>query len=651
MRPIGRGAIVSLLGIVLSGLVSPAAAQSARPTALRPAPAFTAKQLTAQPRDGWITNGGNVFNQRYSPLTQINRDNVARLKPSWRVALNGSGAASKYSGQGQPLEHDGVIYMVTGADDVFAIDVETGAMLWTYLARLDDKIDSVCCGWSSRGLALGDGKVYVGQLDGKLVALDQRTGKVVWSTQAERWQDGFAITAAPLYYDGLVITGFAGGDRATRGRLKAFSARDGRSMWTFYTMPGPGEPGHETWPQDNDAWKYGGASIWQTPAVDPELGLIYFSTGNPGPDLNGNVRAGDNLYSVVDRRTRGQDGQVPLALPGGAPRPLGLRRAQSRRAVRRADRRARCARASPRSARPASRYILDRSDRQAAHRHRGAPVPQEPRQATAATQPYPDRRPIVPQEIDIAPEGFQLVNQRPDLHAVLGQARAREAARPPAAPTGRRARTIPRLISSTSVPTTASALISSDGETSFMQPTPGTRYAQGTFGRAGIRVRGIFAAVDLTTNKLAWRQQWSEMCYSGSIVTERRARVRRPQRQPVHGARQGQRQVCSGISRRMRPSTRPRARSSTRASSTSSVLAAGSLFPGTKHGDSLWLFTLDGTFRPATSGTQRKICASYERGRLVTWPTAYSYPGRFQLRGGFTASTGRSARVSVPSPS
>ncbi len=135
MRPIGRGAIVSLLGIVLSALVSQVAAQPARPTAFRPAPAFTAKQLVAQPREGWITNGGNVFNQRYSPLTQINRDTIERLKPSWRVRLNGSGIASKYSGQGQPLEHDGVIYMVTGADDVFAIDVETGAMLWTYLAR------------------------------------------------------------------------------------------------------------------------------------------------------------------------------------------------------------------------------------------------------------------------------------------------------------------------------------------------------------------------------------------------------------------------------------------------------------------------------------------------------------------------------------
>ena len=130
VRPLGRWTAVSL-GSTLLALAFPASTQPPRPAALRSAPAFTAKQLTAWPRDGWITNGGNLFNQRYSPLTQINRDTVERLKPSWRVSLNGSGVASKYSGQGQPIVHDGVIYLVTGADDVFAIDVATGAILWT----------------------------------------------------------------------------------------------------------------------------------------------------------------------------------------------------------------------------------------------------------------------------------------------------------------------------------------------------------------------------------------------------------------------------------------------------------------------------------------------------------------------------------------
>ena len=140
------------------------------------------------------------------------------------------------------------------------------------------------------------GKNLSGRLDGKLVALDQHTGKEVWSVQAERWEDGYVITSAPLYYDGMVITGFAGGEFAARGRVKAFSARSGKLIWTFYTVPGPGEVGHESWPDDNDAWRFGGATVWQTPAVDEKRGLLYFSTGNPGADFNGGTRRGDNLF-------------------------------------------------------------------------------------------------------------------------------------------------------------------------------------------------------------------------------------------------------------------------------------------------------------------------------------------------------------------
>jgi len=599
MRPIGRCAIVSLLGIVLSGLASQVAAQPARPTAPRPAPAFTAKQLVAPPRDGWITNGGNVFNQRYSPLAQINRDTIARLKPSWRVSLNGSGSASKYSGQGQPLEHDGVIYMVTGADDVFAIDVETGAMLWTYLAKLDDKNESVCCGWSSRGLALGDGKIYVGQLDGKLVALDQRTGTVAWSTQAERWQDGFVITAAPLYYDGLVIVGFAGGDRATRGRLKAFSARDGSLKWTFYTIPGPGEPGHETWPQDNDAWKYGGGSIWQTPAVDPELGLVYFSTSNPGPDLNGHVRAGDNLYTASIIAIEASTGRYRWHFQEvhhdlwdyDAPNPVVLFDApiagQDRKGIAEVGK-------------TGFTYILDRTNGKPLIGIEERAVPQEPRQATAATQPYPLGDPIVPHEIDIVPEGFEVVNQGRIFtpfwdKPVLVKPQATGGANWP--PSSYDPETHLLYVCAHD----GISAYSSDGETSFMQPTPGTRYAQGTFGRAGIRVRGIFAAVDLTTNKLAWRQQWSEMCYSGSIVTKGGL---------VFVGRNDSRFTALDKDNGKLLWDFP---TDAAVNATASmfehkgkqyvvVLAAGSLFPGTKHGDSLWLFTLDGKFQP-TSGT------------------------------------------------
>ncbi|HET9508065.1 MAG TPA: PQQ-binding-like beta-propeller repeat protein, partial [Gaiellaceae bacterium] len=264
----------------------------------RLAPAFTPEELTEEPTTRWITNGGTVYNQRYSPLDQIDTSNVADLKGVWMTDLDGSGVAAKYSQEAQPIFYDGVLYVPTGEDHVFAVDVESGEILWKYDAQLEQRINTVCCGWLSRGVALGEGKVYLGQLDGRLVALDQETGEKVWEAQVGRWQEGYTITAAPLYYGGRVFTGASGGEFGIRGFLKAYDAETGELVWQFDTVPGPGEEGHDTWPADNDSWTHGGAPVWQTPAVDPELGLIYFSTGNASPDLDGSKRAGDNLFAA-----------------------------------------------------------------------------------------------------------------------------------------------------------------------------------------------------------------------------------------------------------------------------------------------------------------------------------------------------------------
>jgi glucose dehydrogenase len=158
-----------MLVLWLGALAAPCSAQP-----ISAAPAFKGRALVAPPTAGWPTNGGNWFNQRYSPLTAIDRNNVGNLKGVWRTRLGGSGIGTRYSGEAQPIVYDGVVYVVTGADDVFAIGVERGEILWSYAANLDDANDVVCCGWTSRGVGLGDGKVFVGQLDGKLVALDQR---------------------------------------------------------------------------------------------------------------------------------------------------------------------------------------------------------------------------------------------------------------------------------------------------------------------------------------------------------------------------------------------------------------------------------------------------------------------------------------------
>jgi PQQ-dependent dehydrogenase (methanol/ethanol family) len=307
--------IAAILGLVLAGvtyLVGYTNGKSSAPTervpvgatgdpvpeAPTPAPAFSSDELAAAPTDGWITNGGSLANQRYSPLDEINTDNVADLRGVWQVNLDGSGTAAKYSGEATPIVYDGVIYTVTGANDVFANSVASGELLWKYEAKLNQKINTVCCGWTNRGVAIGEGKVYLGQLDGKLVALDQETGEVEWETAVGDWKRGETITSAPLYYEGRIYTGLSGGEYGIRGSLTAYDAETGEEDWRFWTIPGPGEEGHDTWPQGNNAWKHGGAPVWQTPAVDPELGMLYFSTGNASPDLNGSGRAGDNLFAT-----------------------------------------------------------------------------------------------------------------------------------------------------------------------------------------------------------------------------------------------------------------------------------------------------------------------------------------------------------------
>ena len=484
------------------------------------APLYSQRQndAAALPTDSWLKSGGNFFNQNYSPLAQIDRHNVANLKAVWRARLDGSGANAKYSGEAQPIVHEGVVFIVTGADDVFAISVKTGQILWKYQANLDEKISTVCCGWTSRGLGLGEGKIYVGQLDGRLVALDEKSGKPVWSIQAERWQEGYTITAAPLYFDGRVIVGFAGGENGTRGRLKAYDAESGRLMWTFFTVPGPGEIGHETWPQDNDAWKHGGATIWQTPAVDQELGLVYFSTGNPGPDFNGRIRRGDNLFSVSIVAVEAKTGKYRWHFQQvhhdiwdyDSPNPVILFDVKINGRLRKA-----VAEAS----KTGWVYILDRTNGKPLIGIDEKPVPQEKRQLTSATQPFPRGDAFVPHQIDIPLENYPLVNQGRIFtpfwtDGVVAKPAPRGGANWP-----------PSSYDPTTnyfyVCGTDSVNLFKGGEENQAIPDEGHggRYLGGTFGGSPIPATGIFAALDMKTNRLVWQQRWKDLCYSGSVTT------------------------------------------------------------------------------------------------------------------------------------
>jgi alcohol dehydrogenase (cytochrome c) len=178
----------------------------------------------------WVTNGGNLTNQRYSTLKQIDTTNVKRLKGAWMTRLKGSGFGGKYSFEATPLVKDGIMYIVTGNDDVFALNAKTGEMLWERWSGIDQKISTICCGWVNRGLAMGEEMLFLGQLDTNVVALNIKTGKEVWKTPIEDWHNGYVVTSAPLYYDGIVYSGIAGGEFGVRGRLTALALRPARSF-------------------------------------------------------------------------------------------------------------------------------------------------------------------------------------------------------------------------------------------------------------------------------------------------------------------------------------------------------------------------------------------------------------------------------------
>ena len=549
--------------------------------------------LSAPPTDGWLKSGGNLFNQNYSPLTQINRQNVANLKGVWRARLEGSGLATKYSGEAQPVVHEGVVYIVTGADDVFAISVKTGKTLWNYEARLDEKITTVCCGWTSRGMGLGEGKIFVGQLDGRLVALDEKSGTPAWSVQAERWQEGYTITAAPLYFDGMVIVGFAGGENGIRGRIKAYDAKDGRLIWTFYTIPAPGEIGHETWPNDNDAWKHGGATIWQTPAVDPELGLIYFTTGNPGPDFNGRIRRGDNLFSVSMVAIEAKTGKYRWHFQQvhhdiwdyDSPNPVILFDVKINGRLRKA---------AAEASKTGWVYILDRVTGKPLIGIDEKPVPQEPRQFTSPTQPFPRGDAFVPHQIDVAVEDFPLVNQGRIFtpfwaDGVIAKPSPRGGANWP-----------PSSYDPASnyfyVCGTDMVNLFKGGEENQVIPAEGHggRYLGGAFGGAPIPGTGIFAALDMKTNRLVWQQRWRDNCYSGSVTTAGglvfvgRNDGRLTALDSSNGKRLWEFQTGAGMNS-------PVSVFQYEGEEYVVAYSAGSLFAGSPRGDNLWLFSLKGT--------------------------------------------------------
>jgi alcohol dehydrogenase (cytochrome c) len=246
----------------------------------------------AQVKDAdWLTYGNNLAGWRYSELDQIHAGNVKQLGLEWVFQTNTAG-----KNETTPLIKDGVMYITGPENNAWALDLATGRQIWKY-AKAPPPGTPVCCGLVNRGFAMLGDVLYKVNVEATLIALDAKTGSVLWETRLADYKVGYTATVAPIIVKDKVIVGGAGAEFGTRGFIDAYDAKTGKQLWRFWTVPAPGEFGGGTWPKDTQAFQRGGASTWVTGTYDPELNLIYWGTGNPGPDMNGDVRPGDNLFS------------------------------------------------------------------------------------------------------------------------------------------------------------------------------------------------------------------------------------------------------------------------------------------------------------------------------------------------------------------
>jgi quinohemoprotein ethanol dehydrogenase len=464
-------------------------------------------QLLAQEADAdWPRYGNDPGNMRYQNIDLVNRSNVQQLVPIWIFHTGLFDDRSSF--EVTPLVVNGVMYITTGHDDVYALNAATGDELWashpiSEMPPLETL--SICCGRDNRGVAYADGKVFIGRLDAVLVALDATTGQVVWKRTVADFRQNFTMTMAPQVADGRVIVGLSGGEFEVRGRVLAFDADNGQPAWTFFTVP-PDGPSAPTW--TGSSWKHGGGPVWTTPAVDPELGLVYITTGNASPDLNGIHRAGDNLYTAsivaLDVKT-GQhrwhfqevhhdiwdyDGPQPpilFTLSRGGQQVPALSHCQK----------------------SGEHFILDRRNGTPLYEVTETPVPTEPAwQHPSPTQPVSAVERLTPIELDEVPPGLT------------------------AAPRFTPAQETPLLIqpgveagcewpSAAYSPRTGYVYYGARYEPNIFQTTPNNTEGFGSSVDAtipGVKPRGVFGAVDTVTGRVAWKTDIPQPARSGVAV-------------------------------------------------------------------------------------------------------------------------------------
>jgi quinohemoprotein ethanol dehydrogenase len=497
-------ALTSLLGTAPMLLAAQQATPGASPVAGAAAPAGDPSGAD------WLTYGGNLYNQRYSSLDQINTSNVGQLKGAWTFHTGIQSSATSF--ESVPIVADGMMFLTGPQSQVWALDARTGKQLWSYTPTIEALVSlPLCCGQVNRGVAIGDGLVFVGQVDAKLTALDEKTGKVAWSIKVGDPTAGYSLTGAPVFFNNRVYIGISGAEYEIRGFVTAYDAMTGKQDWRFYTIPGPGELGHDTWPADNDMWKYGGGSIWQAPAIDPALGLIYISVGNPSPDLDGTQRAGDNLFT---------ESIVALDLNTGQYKwhfqeirhDLWDYDAVSPNVLFDVDMNGTTVKGIGQPGKTGWVYLLDRETGKPLVGIDDKPVPQMPEQHTAATQPFPKGDAFVPQTCPEKIANYPMGG----IFTPFGSD--------------------PVLICPGANGGSEWSAASYSPQTNLMyvcgihQPQiwtfkpdelqPGTlRLGSAFVTPPGGKTWGTFTAIDVTTNKIAWQNKLDEMCIGGSVAT------------------------------------------------------------------------------------------------------------------------------------
>jgi len=455
----------------------------------------------------WPFYGNDLGNMRFVDVDQITSANVGQLRPAW-VFHTGVGNA-KTSFESQPIIVDGTLYISSSHDHVYALDAATGALKWTYNPDLPPLRDmAICCGQTNRGVAVGQGKVYIGQLDATLVALDAQTGTVVWKTAIDDWHNRWTGTMAPQYVDGRVLVGASGGEFERRGYLSAYDAETGKLLWRFHTVPGPGEVGHDTW--SGDSWRTGGAPVWTTPAVDRDLGLVYLSTGNASPDLNGSQRAGMNLFTASVVAIDLNSGQYRWHFQEvhhdiwdyDGPEPTHLftleKDGQQIPAIGHANKNG-------------FYFILDRRTGRPLYDVQEVPVPTEPTwQNPWPSQPRPAIDPLLPQSVTTEspyPAAAQWTPPREQPQVVQ-----------PGAESG------PEWPPAAYSPRTRYSYIPAGGyEPWVYHAVPGVTSSLGSVisdapSRMDPAHYGLFDAVDTTTGKIAWQMKTPQRVASGAVV-------------------------------------------------------------------------------------------------------------------------------------